>query len=270
MPAAEPAEAPAIVRERDAARAELASVWKHPVSRFARRNATALAAASAFGIVVLKILAVAQFNSRVAAALVGTTDSPAVVLDVAVYVVPLVSAFAGALIVGVAINVSPSDQRVRAALRGAAVVTAVLLLVAVPLLLLFLFLAAVMPCATVRHFRERKGPNTGTEPEATRPTNILVSVAEWAFVFGILPLLIVVSPPWMPAERVGMPAGKVEVAYVVRTDGAWTVLLIDHGRSLRYVPTADISSREPCATDMYTSTVLELITGPQLPQCYPK
>jgi hypothetical protein len=269
MPAAEPAEPPAIARERDAAPAGLASVWKHPVTRFARRNATALAAASAFGIVVLKILAVAQFNTRVAAALIGTTDSPAVVLGVAIDVAPVVFAFAGTLIVFVAIIARPSDPRARAALRGAAVVMAVLLLVAVPLLLLLLFLVPVTLVAIVTYHRERKEPDTGTEAGAIRPTNMLVSMAEWVVVLGVLPLLIVGSPPWMPAERVGMPDGKVEVAYVVRTDGAWTLLLIDRGRSLRYVPTADISSREPCATEMYKSTVLELITGPQLPQCYP-
>jgi hypothetical protein len=70
--------------------------------------------------------------------------------------------------------------------------------------------------------------------------------------------------------RVGIDVvTETVVAYVVRTDGEWTVLLIDRGRNLRYVPTTDISSREPCSTDIYSSTLIELITGPQLPQCYP-
>jgi hypothetical protein len=269
MPTSSPHQTVSAPDDLEAARARLAAAWDHAATKYVRTNATAIVAASAFGIVVLKILAVAQFNTRVAAALLGNTDSPAVVLDVALYVAPFVLAPLCLLAIGLAVQDRSMAPQVGAATRGAAVVAVVLLLLAVPLLLLVLLVLGWAILAISRWVRRRAWPNTESSSKPARPPRLLASMGEWVFVFGMLPLLVIYSPPWMPAERIGMPEGQVVVAYVVRTDGNWTVLLIDRGRSLRYVPTAEISSREPCTAEVYTFTLLELLNGPQLPQCYP-
>jgi hypothetical protein len=228
-----------------------------------------LAATAGFGIVVLKILAVAQFNTRVAAGLVGTTDSPAVVLDVALYVAPFLFVLFGLTAIGLAIQPRASDLRSVSAITAAAIVAIPLLLVAVPLLFLVVLLALLSLRACLAHLRRRVATKGVPYSEGAGTGRMLDTVGEWLVIFGIVPLLVIYSPPWIPVERVEMSGNQVEVAYVVRTEASWTVLLIDRGRSLRYVKTADILSREPCSTETYTFTLFELVNGSQLPQCYP-
>ncbi len=256
--------------ERLASRTELASAWNHPVTAFARQNATALAAACVFSLVVLKILAVAQYNPRVAAALVGTAESPAVVLNVALYTAPLALAFLCALALALALNAHPARSDVAGAIQGAAVVTVFLCVVALPLLYLvtttLLFGALPLRKRLVRNTRPRPEAENSNDVDAHRSWT---AGARWAVTLALLPVFVVTSPPWMPAERVELIGGPLVVAYVVRSDADWTVLLVDRGRSLRYVHTAEISSREACSTDAYTSTLVEFFSGPQLPQCYP-
>ena len=255
---------------RAAGRAELAEAWSHPSARYLRRNVTAILAASAFGIVVLKILAVAHFNARVAAALVGTTDSPAVVLDVALYVAPFVFLFVCTLAIGLAMRGRFSNLRVVAALRASAIAAVALLLLAVPLLFLVALAALWSLVSLVQHFRRRTALKGESGLGATQSPPLLTSVAEWLIVIGMMPLFVVASPPWMPLERIGLSSNQADVvAYVVHTDGDWTILLLDGDRSLRYVPTASIKSRAACSTETYAFTLVELVNGPQLPQCSP-
>jgi hypothetical protein len=267
VPVNTPAQKP-IDEEQTTARAEVALAWNHPATRLARRNATALAATVGFGIVVLKILSVAQFNTRVAAGLVGTTDSPAVVLAVALYVTPFAFVLFGLTAIELAIRPSHSGLRAASALRAAAIVSFALLLVSVPLIFLLLLLALFPLRASLTRLRRRVSRG-GARTKVAGTGPILGSVGEWLVIFGFLPLLVIYSPPWIPVERLEMSGNQVEVAYVVRAESSWTVLLIDRGRSLRYVKTADIVSREPCSTETYTFTLLELLNGSQLPQCYP-
>ncbi len=260
---------PAVGDDLRASVTGLAAAWNHDATAFLRRNATVAAAACAFGIVVFKILAVAQFNPRVAAALIGSADSPAVALDVAIYVAPFVFALVCLVVVALAIEPRSERKEISAVLRGAAIVAVPLLVVAAPLSFLLLMALPLVLLGAWNEVHRRLPAWTRKGVLRTRSTGARTSAVEWGFVFGIPLLLVAVSPPWMPAERVGLGPSEVVVAYVVRTDGNWTVLLIDQGKSLRYVPTSEISSREPCSTEKNASTVLELLNGSQLPQCYP-
>jgi hypothetical protein len=238
------------------------------MTSIARRNATLLAAGVGFGIVVLKVLAVAQYNPTVASALVGSTDAPAVVLDVALYVAPFILAFMAVL--GLALTVDPPDigPDAQAALRGATAVLSLLSLLAVPLVFLVFMAVPLAGQALVRRMRRPRKRSDASRSPNQRRAKWLIDSTNWAVAFALLPMSIVLAPPWMPAERVGLSGGDAVVAYVVRTDSEWTVLLVDRGRGLRYIPTKNISSRQPCTTEERQSTLLELLNGSQLAACY--
>jgi hypothetical protein len=266
----EPADATPVVKSRELTEARLIEAWDHPAVRFARRNTTPLAAASAFGIVVLKVFAVAQYNPRVAGALVGTAESPAIVLAVAVNMAQFAIAGLFAVAFWLAVFLRPVNRDLNNPIRGCAIVAALVCVVAVPALYLAplaFWLVVVLGLKRVSRFI---GPGpTHARSRAQSILRALISAAIWAITLGVILLLVVTPTPWMPAERVSLHDGQTVVAYVVRTDERWTVLLIDRGRSLRYVPTADVSGRQPCSPDVGVPTLLELINGSQLPQCYP-
>jgi hypothetical protein len=61
----------------------------------------------------------------------------------------------------------------------------------------------------------------------------------------LIAALLIDPRPWMPAERLTAPDGRVAVGYVV-SDGEWIRLLTEPGRRIEIYRTDQITAREPC------------------------
>ncbi|MGH8836552.1 MAG: hypothetical protein ACRDWG_16385 [Actinomycetes bacterium] len=78
----------------------------------------------------------------------------------------------------------------------------------------------------------------------------------------LIAALLIDPRPWMPAERLTAPDGRVAVGYVV-SDGEWIRLLTEPGRRIEIYRTDQISARKPCriAPPSRYASPFELVRG---------
>ncbi|WP_369190213.1 hypothetical protein [Streptomyces sp. R08] len=53
--------------------------------------------------------------------------------------------------------------------------------------------------------------------------------------------------PWMPAERIELKNGDIEVGYIVESGDSWTTVLVDGSRVIVRLPSDSVKSRDLCA-----------------------
>lgn len=222
------------------------STW-HPFVEWGRGHALALWAVALFALLVAKVLVVSRGNPETALTLARNASSLDVLVQIAMTVVPiwLPLVFVYLLWYSVATN------RVGRAAVPLGFIAALSLVVSPWWAVAFAtFLLAVQ--YGIHRILARNAARKGEAFRFDWDVQLLTSMATLA----VAGLYFVITPfVWLPPERVTLANGDEDTYYVVSTDGGWTTLLREEGRSVSIVPSAEIVSRQVCSLGSLTDTL---------------
>ena len=220
----------------------------------------------AFGLsltVAMRVMGTAGYDPTVAAGLLANSDTAVILVSILLSSVgPFVAFVAGYLWIDV---IRAKNGLLRASnlttASGASMIaifigTSLDLLIVVVLPLMYLLYLLAKAIGRSLEKRRRPSPNPSREPDPKLSAEIREMEQDlphqvWSMVVvGLLPWLLLMSlvGPWLPPEVITFEDGSTTVAYVIKTDGDWTTLLLERDRLLRTEPSDRIVAREVCAT----------------------
>ncbi|MEX0826234.1 MAG: hypothetical protein WD184_05735 [Acidimicrobiia bacterium] len=221
-------------------------------TRLVRDHPALVGTTVVFAVVVLKVLAVAEFQPGVASAILGYSDTVVVVLGVLTFTVPLMAAFA---FVRYMARPLPKDQPARAwELAPAPFYGAAFFYTATVPMLVGLVVGWLSGFAIGRWRRSRDRAGRGSTASITALSIML---------FFLAVLVVFGDAMWLSAERIDTADGEHVVGYVLDQGEGWITILIDETRLIVQIRSDDVEARRPCAADSQprSRTISQIIGG---------
>lgn len=202
---------------------------------------------AALGLLVIKLLSIAEYSTSTVLAIVQSTGLTDTLLGVLLPVFPWL---VGLLGLSVASRSWPnSNSKLALGLHGLLFVLLAALLPSTILGVLLLAGTALIPLLRLTTW--------GSSFLRGRATRVAGSIAVGAAVVVLVAAVALDDGMWLPSERVeitrvtqtGAQVGWIAVGYVLSSDTDWTVVLADSPRAILRVRTAEVESRGPCRVE---------------------
>lgn len=214
-------------------------------------------------VVVARLLVVSGYDVEVALAVLASAGPANVTVGTMVSAIPYAVLFGALLALDIAGMYYRTDRRALLTMYAGILLLGVAVLVS-PAIYFAAF--AVVAGITWLVRRRRTGPGTGKRGEPPLVYAFLV------FGIPVVAFLQFNPTPWLPAERLTVD-GDVVVGYVTSVDGPWTYVLRDEPRRVEALSSETVSERTDCSlrTDWYSITLSDLVRQRPgtLPPCRP-
>jgi len=228
---------------------------------------TLIVGAGSTAIVMMRLLAVADFDPETAFAILQSVGTTTVVIGTLLASIWVVVAFAGMAIMRYFVQHGINSWR-RAAFDRAIFVGSIVILLTAPTAAALLVIIMAIMWMRVRRTCTEVGK------ESVKPAR-----AFGEFVLGIAIALVILlgAYPWIPLERISVSTqAKAHVGYVLRADSETIVVLDDKRRRIEYLERKGLTvSRELCnrhsvlEAKLIDEPILSYIlsSSPQYPRC---
>jgi hypothetical protein len=228
---------------------------------------TLIVGAGSTAIVMMRLLAVSDFDPETAFAILQSVGTTTVVIGTLLASIWVVVAFAGMAIMRYFVQHGINSWQ-KAAFDRAMVCASIVILLTAPTVAALLVIIMAIMWMHVRRTCTKAGKG------AVNPAR-----AFGEFVIGIAIALIILlgAYPWIPLERISVATQtKTHVGYVLRADGEMIVVLDDKRRRIDYLETKGLTaSRELCnrhsvlKAKIIDEPILSYIlsSSPQYPRC---
>lgn len=213
-----------------------------PVVHAISRNPALAVGAISSTIVLVEVLQAARWQITSALAILASAPLSTVVIGSLVQVVP-VAITPAAVIASSWCAAEYTAGRRALVLFVVALNLSIVALVVAPWWLVPAY-AGVVGLGELRFRRADRGLRAAGK-EATRDRLDFV----YAYTLLVLiPVMLLTSAPWMPAERLTLQNGSTLVGYVLDVGAQWTSVLTDSDRQVIRVPSNQLAGRQICQT----------------------
>jgi hypothetical protein len=232
-----------------------------------REHMGLLASASLAGIVILRLLGVANWDLTTALAIADVAGTTSVTLNSILASLPTI------LTMGLTTALLPAWVRLRRrssverwAALSASSLPLLLVVALAPLTVLLAAATVVLLTVAVKRMAKQRNAPKGPKRAAADQASPFEQRAAWA---GMIALVVATTSttPWLPTETISVDGAPSFVGYVVGVRDIETVVLTHSGRKLEVFPTASME-RAYCTPDSaWAKSALQLAMPPRYEAC---
>ena len=228
-----------------------------------REHLPLVASLGTFIFVLLRVLAVSNFNMTTATAVVQRASPTAVLLGLGVQALGMACGAAFLMLTSPALEAGAESRWSDARIGGAAAAAIIGSLTA-PAVIVWLVVGVILLRRVV--YGRWGSPEASSRPSFT-PQAVNRRVGVFVGAFAII--AVSSGPPWVPPEAVTVDGDTFE-AFVVHSDDSWTDLLLESSREVRRHKSSDIAERllcEPSSIVSYRTIPQYFVAEVERPPC---